>query len=176
MKIQSIKKHLTGVALLSGILAIAFFAAGSATVEANDGDCDSAECRRQLAEVRAATARYHNVKNALADGFINTGACVQHPQFGAMGIHFIRPDRIGNPGLAVAEPEVLLYLPDKHGKLHLVGMEYIVPAPLAPVAPSLFGQEFHFDAPRNQWALHVWAWHHNPSGTFADFNPKLSCP
>src|SRR5687767_924058 len=123
MKIQTIKKHLSGWLIFSGILVIAFFAADFASAQASDGggDCQSAECHKQLAEARGATAQYHNVKKALDDGFINTGQCVQHPQLGAMGIHFVRPDRIGNPSLNVAEPEALLYLPDKNGKLHLVG-------------------------------------------------------
>jgi hypothetical protein len=25
------------------------------------------------------------------------------------------------------------------------------------------------------YALHVWAWKSNPKGTFADFNPRVSC-
>ena len=26
------------------------------------------------------------------------------------------------------------------------------------------------------WSLHVWAWEHNPSGTYAMWNPKITCP
>jgi hypothetical protein len=25
------------------------------------------------------------------------------------------------------------------------------------------------------YALHVWAWRHNPQGTFVDYNPRVSC-
>jgi hypothetical protein len=175
MKLHLIKKHLTCSIIFSGLLIIAFFAAGLTPVQASD-DCESVECRQQLAEARAATAKYHNLDNALADGFINTRNCVQHPQLGAMGIHFVRPDRIGNPSVNVSEPEAIIYIPDKQGKLHLVAFEYIVPAPLTPTVPSLFGQTFHFNPARNEYALHVWAWRHNPSGMFADFNPELSCP
>jgi len=25
------------------------------------------------------------------------------------------------------------------------------------------------------WALHVWAWRENPSGLYANWNPKVSC-
>jgi len=40
---------------------------------------------------------------------------------------------------------------------------------------------FHFVGEPNRYGLpafyelHVWAWRRNPSGTFADFNPVVSC-
>ena len=177
MKNLKIKQFSVRSIIFSGLLAAAFLAVGSSAAQAhNDADCETKQCRKQLAAARAATAKYHDVNNALADGFINTRQCVQHPFLGAMGIHFVNPARIGNPGVDAAEPEILLYLSDEDGEMRLVGLEYVVPAPLSPIAPVLFGQEFHFDAPRNQWALHVWAWRNNPNGMFADFNPKLSCP
>jgi hypothetical protein len=43
------------------------------------------------------------------------------------------------------------------------------------------GQVFHYTASPNRYgipafyALHVWAWKENPNGTFADWNPKVSC-
>jgi hypothetical protein len=69
--------------------------------------------------------------------------------------------------------------------LRLLGVEYIVPAAAwheknaAP--PSLLGQTFHLVASPNRFGLesfyelHVWAWRENPHGTFADFNPRVSC-
>lgn len=176
-KMKTIKKQLISLTIFSGVLAIAFFAAGFISVKADNGDdgCDR-DCQRDLARARAATAQYHNVDKALADGFINTRQCVEVPGLGAMGIHFVRPDRIGNPALDVEQPETLLYLPDKHGRLRLIGIEYVVPGSMSSNPPVLFGQQFHFNNQRNEWALHVWIWQHNPSGMFADFNPKLSCP
>lgn len=178
MKIQIIKKQLIRSTIFSGLLAIAFFVVGFVAVQAHDDDedCQSKECHAALVNAKQATAKYHDVQVALNDGFINTRQCVQHPTLGAMGIHFVKPPRIANPAVAVEEPETLLYIPETDGSLRLVGLEYVVPAPLTPTAPVLFGQTFHFNPMRNEYALHVWAWRNNPSGMFADFNPKLSCP
>lgn len=154
-------------------------AIGFVSAQADEGDdenCRSKQCRAALVDAKQATAKYHDVQEALNDGFINTGQCVSHPILGAMGIHFVKPSRIGNPSVSVTEPEVLLYIPEEDGELRLVGLEYVVPAPLTTTAPVLFGQTFHFNPMRNEYALHVWAWRSNPGGIFADFNPKLTCP
>ena len=43
------------------------------------------------------------------------------------------------------------------------------------------GQLLHlFEAPNRFWlpafyTLHVWAWKENPSGTFVNWHPKVSC-
>jgi hypothetical protein len=61
--------------------------------------------------------------------------------------------------------------------LRLVGVEYVVPfgAWTAPEPPVLFGQHFHRNETFGLWALHVWVWQHNPSGLFADWNPRVTC-
>ena len=47
--------------------------------------------------------------------------------------------------------------------------------------PVLVGQHFQFVNCPNRYGLpafyelDVWAWQENPMGTFADFNPALSC-
>jgi len=45
----------------------------------------------QLAEVRAATARYHDLDAALADGYIPVSPCVAEAGLGGMGYHFLIP-------------------------------------------------------------------------------------
>src|SRR4029077_19176782 len=71
------------------------------------------------------------------------------------------------------------------GKLELVGVEYIVIAAAGDAAnktpPTLMGQLFHLNSSPNRYgipafyALHVWAWRHNPQGTFVDYNSRVSC-
>jgi hypothetical protein len=142
---------------------------------------------RDLAQVRQATAKYHDVNVALADGFIPTPACVESPD-GGMGIHYINPARLMDPAENVREPEVLLYV-ESAGGLKLIGVEYFygigapdtsIPNP-APPAPVLFGRPFdgpmdpHEPGQPPHYDLHVWIWEHNPSGMFAPFNPNVSC-
>jgi len=142
---------------------------------------------QQLAQVRQATAKYHDVNAALADGFIQTPTCVASPD-GGMGIHFIHPARLMDPAENILEPEILLYIESGDG-MKLIGVEYFygigapdtaIPNP-APPAPILFGRAF--DGPMEQhepgqpphYDLHVWVWMANPSGIFAPFNPNVSC-
>jgi hypothetical protein len=178
MKNQKSRKHFIGSAFFSSLLAIAFLAANFTFAQAHDdaGECDSRDCRKALATARAATAGYHNINKALVGGFVPVSPCVAVPGLGAMGIHYVNFERAANPNLNPAEPETLLYLPDENGVLRLVGLEYVQFAPPAAPAPTLFGQEFHYDENLGAYTLHVWAWRNNPNGMFAPFNPKLSCP
>src|SRR6185503_15688156 len=109
---------------------------------------------KDLAQLRRATAKYHDVDVALADGFIQTPACVASPD-GGMGIHFINPARLMDPAENILEPEILLYVETADG-MKLLGVEYFygigapdtpVPNP-APPAPILFGRPF--DGPMEQ--------------------------
>ena len=130
----------------------------------------------QLAQVRAATARYHDVEVALADGYDFITPCVPHPGgAGAMGHHYVNWDLTEVDPL---RPQALLYIPDTDGRLRLVGVEYI-DTQVDPEHPTtLFGQEFTDGVPNlsDARALHVWLWQANPAGMFASFNPNLSCP
>lgn len=166
--------------LAAGATALAFVAPSFAATRS-----DAAAPKAALAQVRAATAQYHNVDKALADGYVDTGECVQSPA-GTMAVHYI------NPALAQApvdenKPALLLYLPDAKGKLRLVGVEYFKADADQNLAttedrPTLFGRPFDGPMPGHQpgmpvhYDLHVWLWAHNPAGTFALFNPRLSCP
>ena len=134
----------------------------------------------QLAQVRAATARYHDVEVALADGYVLPpgSPCVEGPE-GAMGYHFVNLGRLGQLladdtlALNPTAPEALLYIPGPDGQLRLVGVEY-----LHPRGGELFGQPLADFSPPfgEETALHVWLWQANPAGMFAAYNPNLSCP
>jgi hypothetical protein len=142
---------------------------------------------RDLARVRQASAKYHDVNAALADGFIPTPHCVSSPD-GGMGIHYIHPTRLMDPAENILEPEILLYVETAEG-MKLIGVEYFhgigapdtpIPNP-APPAPVLFGRPFdgpmdaHEPGQPPHYDLHVWVWQPNPSGMFAMFNPNVSC-
>ena len=135
-------------------------------------------------EVRRATDRYQDVSTATAAGYSLFLGCVSSPTGGAMGIHYVNGELVGDGRIDAARPEALIYEP-KGGKLELVGVEYIVIAAAWDAAnktpPTLMGQLFHLNSSPNRYgipafyALHVWAWRHNPQGTFVDYNPRVSC-
>ena len=138
-----------------------------------------------LAEIRAATARYHRVEAAEADGYVLNSPCVASPA-GAMGHHyakFANFDGVVDP----VNPEVLVYLPDD-GRLRLVAVEYIVVAAAWDAThadPPLLGEQVFDDfstgpnfggPPFPNYQLHAWLWAHNPAGMHAPFNPAIACP
>jgi hypothetical protein len=96
-----------------------------------------------------------------------------------MGYHYANMQRVNDPAINYLEPEVLVYAPNANGKLKLVAVEWIVPAPIWPGGaanpPSLFGLNFHAGPPP-LLILHAWIWQHNPDGMFEEWNPTVTCP
>jgi hypothetical protein len=140
-----------------------------------------------IEKVRAATERYRELSVALAEGFVQGTPCVSGPDTGAMGVHFVLPARINGGVLKADEPEALIYEPLPGGAMRLVGVEYIVLASIwagknpAGSTPALEGDLLNYIAAPNRFGLpafyeiHVWAWEHNPKGSFADWNTHVSC-
>ena len=132
--------------------------------------------RQQLADLRVATSPYHDIEEAKAMRFVEITGCMSDPAKGGMGVHYGMMSRFdGKPEHNA--PEMLVYEPAKNGKLRLVGIEFAVPldAWTSPNPPELFGQQFHKNTTFGLWVLHAWVWKDNPSGMFADYNPKVSC-
>jgi hypothetical protein len=128
-----------------------------------------------LAAVRHATAKYHDVNRAVADGFGSLLPCFDLPGVGGMGQHYVKPPLAKlNP----TQPEALVY--EVHGdELTLVAVEYIVPQATwtSSKPPRLFGQWFLRNDTLGLWTLHAWIWRSNPLGTFASYNPEVDmCP
>ncbi len=152
-------------------------ASGNTVVLAAKGG--TSEINKALAAARAGTARYHQVSVAEADHYESTHECVAVPGLGGMGIHYLNMGLLLDPTLDPARPEVLLYEPQKNGRLKLVAVEYMIPKPMwdamnPGVRPSMLGKEFE-DGPMNTYALHAWVWENNPSGVLSAFNPRVSC-
>jgi hypothetical protein len=97
------------------------------------------------------------------------------PKLGGMGFHYGKTSLIDGR-VAVDEPELLLYEPQSNGRMRLVAVEYIMPLQLSATPPRLFGRDFSVNAAFGIWALHAWVWKDNPSGMFADWNPRVTCP
>jgi hypothetical protein len=134
----------------------------------------------QIAQLRAATARFHDLEAAKDAGYnVALTACYEDEVNGegAMGYHYGKPSII-NATVNQLEPEALLYEPQKNGRPRLVGVEYIVPFTVVSEdspPPRAFGLNFKKNFVFNVWALHVWVWKNNPSGIFADWNPNVTC-
>jgi hypothetical protein len=144
-----------------------------------------------LAPIRAATAKFHNVDAAIAAGYelgYVSGAgnriiagCIAHPTAGAMGFHYFSKQLIDDNVVNVLTPEGLVYSPGKDGKLKLAAVEYVVPGALSnppgvSVAPKVFGRDMVILVPAvGFYTLHAWIWSTNPAGMFAHWSPEVSC-
>ena len=125
-------------------------------------------------------------------------------ELGAMGIHYFRPDLLGitappNPRVTgtgthtdFSQPAILIYEPQADGSLELVAVENLVfikaweaagnterptfagvPFDRMEDDPTTPEDEAHMFEPH--YDLHVWLYRENPRGTFAQFNPAVSC-
>lgn len=173
--------------LVAGAASVALGVAPEAGQHGHFGDASdkSGAAAGLVGAVREATRAFRDVSAAEAAGYGSTANCVSGPQQGAMGVHYANGALVGDGVLEATQPEILVYEP-KDGRLRLVAAEYIVIAeqwhkhtPAAP--PVLMGQLFHYVGSPNRYnlppfyELHVWAWQENPSGTFSDWNPTVSC-
>lgn len=186
-KPQRIAIALLSMILLVGALAPAAVAHGGGNRVAID-----------LLRAAIATARFHSTERASGAGYgpfpegVPLHECISSLDgSGAMGFHWLDPDNL-NTNLDPTKPQVLVYAPDRRGKLHLVALEYVVfqedwYGAHGDTTPMLFGQMFMKTGDRLHpeianryqippfWALHVWLWKYNPSGLFEAFNPRVSC-
>lgn len=171
-----IRKHM----FLTGFAILALFALGASAL----ATARAATAPNLVDTVRQATEGFQDVKAAEAAGYQLFHGCVSGPQGGAMGIHYVNGDLVGDGQLDPKKPEALLY-EDQNGTLRLMGVEYVVLAEAwnakNQTPPVLMGQLFNYNTGPNRfsiptfYALHVWAWKNNPNGTFADWNPLVSC-
>lgn len=159
----------------------------------------------ELAQVRQATARFHDVDAAFAAGytvwspdpFAPNATCPASAE-GSMGYHLVNVGLRGgaadpSAGDAVIDPalpEMLLYEKRPDGRMHLVGVEYLVFTAAWELAnganaaaPTVFGEPLLASVhtfpgnpnPIPHYELHVWIWASNPLGTFYPWNPTVSC-
>jgi hypothetical protein len=142
------------------------------------------------ADAARATARYHDLTVAEHAGYgllkDKQGiACIAMPGMGAMGVHYAKSSLVGDGALKVTKPEALVYAPTAGGKLHLAALEYVVVKSAWEARhaspPTLFGQKLNFTPAGNRfglpayYSLHVWIWKPNSAGTFAMWNPGVTC-
>ena len=139
-----------------------------------------------VADVRKATLKYHDINAAIADGYVLFYECTEEPGVGTMGQHFVKGSLVEDPAINALEPEVLVYAPKRNGEWKLVALEYVTLAPLWDTAfpgqwPTVLGQDLLFREAGNRYGLpdfyerHAWIWQGNPRGLFDDWNPSITC-
>jgi hypothetical protein len=132
----------------------------------------SAATEQELAQARRATAKYHDIEQAEADGYVNFNLYES-----GEGFHYIKFSLLdGN--FDPAQPEILLYSPvPGENRLELAGVEYLIPLALSTAPPAGFtgnADEWRMDAEGfGLWELNAWIWLHNPEGMFAHDNPRV---
>ncbi len=158
-------------------IAAVFFAAGCSQDKMTDNPVTPSgslnkdnQLQVELARVRAATARYHNINTAIADGYADINLPVPH-----MGWHYLNGSLV-NSTFDMEHPELLVYMEKPDGGYQLVAVEYAVPLSLSADAPEGFtGDQDVWDVNTQfqLWTLHAWVWYNNPDGVFAPFNPRV---
>jgi len=143
-----------------------------------------------LAAIRNATAKYHDLNVAIADGYGPFYVCTDKEGVGTMGQHYVNGalvDPDNSPGIDPLKPEALVYEPQRDGSLKLVAAEYVTfqdayhKAFGADATPSVLGTNLLAVGEGNRYGLppfferHVWLWSPNPLGIFDDWNPRVSC-
>ncbi len=189
---RSITKSI-GISLLVAALVMIFMAP---VVLAAPGAPGSG-VNRELAAARQATAKYHDVNAALADGYAPFS-----PHIPGMGVHYVNFSLL-DAVFDIERPEILIYSMAEGNGPKLVAVEYV-----AVVLKSGFAGESdvwdihsascHYEdgyeevqpapvlcpptspggAPLVLWhpdlfAVHVWIWRGNPDGIFEPFNPNV---
>jgi len=136
------------------------------------GENLSAATNQQLAQARRGTAKYHDIAEAEADGYVNIN--IYESGEGLHYVNFSLVDAIFDP----EHPEVLLYAPVPHeNRMELVSVEYVIPLSLAATAPAGFSGDADVWRENSEglglWELNAWIWQHNSDGVFAFKNTRV---
>src|SRR5574341_1375185 len=111
--------------------------APSGMVRSVDAASDTADLQRQLAALRQAVSRFHNIEAAFDAGYVLHDG---EPCVPGMGYHVVNPTLMADGTIDPLQPEVLVYDRLPSGGYRLVAVEYLVfNVPPLPTAPTVFG-------------------------------------
>ncbi len=139
-------------------------------------DLDS-DLRATLAQVRRATAQYHDVKQAGEAGYVQVSPFVP-----GMGYHYVK-ESLMDAEVIPTQPEALVYVdnPADDSKRRLVAVEYLIPEDLIEDQsdldgkfPGVDGDTWHHEHEIHAWTLHAWVWYDNPEGVSHSTNPRVN--
>jgi len=173
-------------ALLLTVCSSSALAQQTLTSHQHEWDRDKESPAALVNVIRESTARFRDVRLAVAEGYGLQFGCVSGPDSGAMGMHFVNLPFVLDGELDATRPEIVIYEPQANGRLRLIGADFLVFAEQWDAAhpgspPQLMGQLFHlFESPNRFglpafYTLHVWAWKENPTGTFVNWHANVSC-
>ena len=186
MNVRSVAKQFAGVGFAVVVAAGMFSARVAAQSDHSHQAAGKNEQSAALVKiVREATERFRDVSVAEAEGYALQFGCVSGPDAGAMGMHFVKGDLVGDVVIDPTRPEIVIYEPQPDGRLKLIGADFLVLKDVwdakHPAPPQIMGQLMHlFEAPNRFglppfYTLHVWAWKSNPNGAFVNWHPRVSC-
>jgi len=162
------------IAVCALLIGSAYRTAHSTSVStvSNNNDHLLTATEQELARARIATAKYHDVAQAEADGYTSIDLYLS-----GEGFHYVNFSLI-DENFDPEHPEVLLYAPvPGESRLELVGVEYLVPLALSADAPEGFtgdADQWRRDTEGfGLWELNAWIWLHNPEGIFGHDNPRV---
>jgi hypothetical protein len=141
-----------------------------------DATASAINIERAVDVLRRATARYHDLNVALADGFVLLHPCEVRPGEGAVGAVYVNLGRLDGR-FDLDRPEALIYEESANELAKLVGAEFAIPYTLwtKKEPPVFLGQAFQTEDEFGVFALHAWIWRANPNGMFAEAHPGISC-
>lgn len=128
----------------------------------------SFQTKWELQQARAATAKYQDINNAIADGYVDIAVDVEN-----MGHHYMKAALVDGT-FDIRHPEILVYNKDDAGNQQLGAVEYAIP--LSNPKPEGFTGDadvWDGNAGFGLWLLHAWVWSKNPDGVFNPLNPLV---
>ena len=125
---------------------------------------------QELQQARAASSKYQNIANALADGYEDI-----HVVMPNMGYHFMKTANVDGT-FDIRNPEILVYNKNEQGQFELGAVEYAIPLALSATPPAGFTGSTDVWDPNSDfglWLLHAWVWKNNPEGVFNPTNSRV---
>ena len=153
-------------------LSMLVFIAANFLMSCQDDDQDP--WQSEVDQLRSAVTSFEDIESAKNKGYNAevTGYVTN------MGFHYLNASILDNK-FDVKNPEILVFVPDDHGGLKFVAVEYAVPiADLnnPPPAPEGFKGDadvWEINTEFKLWTLHAWVGMDNPHGIFHPHNPNI---
>src|SRR5688572_33359252 len=92
---------------LVGVFATMTVAAQAQSAQTHDHEGGAGQ-GALIKAVRESTERFRNVSAAEAAGYTLMFGCVSGPDFGAMGLHYVKPELLGDDTVDAATPEIVI--------------------------------------------------------------------